>query len=580
MEPANAPNLARQALDNLVHQFARPMDFLRELVQNSIDAGSPRVEVWLRYQADHGVLEVHVDDFGEGMDEAIVDQQLTRMFSSTKEGDLTKIGKFGIGFTSVFAIGPEAVLIHTGRHGEAWELLFHADRSFDKTRMDQPVIGTRITLFEQLEPQRVAEFVQQCRWVLRYWCRHSDTPITFWDRTEHADAPTEPAADPFAAFEAPSPQPQGGGGPESINEPLGLRSPLQIEHRVGDVVVVAGYCDTPSYGFFNGGLTLIETGNPEVLGIYAERLSHIAFEVKCDALEHTLTRDNVLHDTSWGRAMQVVQAAALRLRELLLARLAQAAEAGEPTELWLGYLALECERARFHQECADFAARCQVRDLRGEVVSLALLEQQERALGVMLLSRGEPELEAAVVEAGYVVLPDEPELRALLTAAFEPPKLRFRQRERRLALLPDLFCVAEPAPPQTLGRAERQLLEECEALLHEAVGRGVSVVVGSFRGDARRDRSPLAVEGPLEGGLFRRLERSNLRLPLILRRRCVLLDRDHPTFHAILLAAQDDLHLAAASLTHLLLDAADVRRGGPWEKVLTDAWERGQEASS
>ena len=102
-------NLAQQALNNLVNQFARPMDFLRELVQNSIDAGSPRVEVWVKYIAgkarEDGVLEIHIADFGEGMDERIIDEQLTRMFSSTKEDDLTKIGKFGIGFTSSSANG-------------------------------------------------------------------------------------------------------------------------------------------------------------------------------------------------------------------------------------------------------------------------------------------------------------------------------------------------------------------------------------------------------------------------------------------------------------------------------------------
>ena len=107
-----ARGLADDALDNLVHQFARPLDFLRELVQNSIDAGTPRIEVRVRYTPAEpgddkpGVVAIHVDDWGEGMDEAIIDSQLTRMFSSTKEDDLTKIGKFGIGFTSIFAIQP------------------------------------------------------------------------------------------------------------------------------------------------------------------------------------------------------------------------------------------------------------------------------------------------------------------------------------------------------------------------------------------------------------------------------------------------------------------------------------------
>ncbi|NCG18663.1 MAG: hypothetical protein GWP91_06600, partial [Rhodobacterales bacterium] len=49
---STSENLAEQALANLVNQFARPMDFLRELAQNSIDAGSPRIEITLRYEAD------------------------------------------------------------------------------------------------------------------------------------------------------------------------------------------------------------------------------------------------------------------------------------------------------------------------------------------------------------------------------------------------------------------------------------------------------------------------------------------------------------------------------------------------
>jgi hypothetical protein len=101
--------------------------------------------------------------------------------------------------------------------------------------------------------------------------------------------------------------------------------------------------------------------------------------------------------------------------------------------------------------------------------------------------------------------------------------------------------------------------------------------VGSFHGSEVADHAPLALEGPLEGGLFRRLQPSTVRLPLFLRKRCVLLDRSHPTFHALLLASQDDPRTAAASLAHLLLDAADVRRNGPWGKVIDHAWERERE---
>ncbi|MFT4977778.1 MAG: HSP90 family molecular chaperone, partial [Myxococcota bacterium] len=237
---ATTSNLAQQALNNLVNQFARPMDFLRELVQNSIDAGTPRVEVWLKHNAPadgerDGVLEIHIDDFGEGMDEGIIDEQLTRMFSSTKEDDLTKIGKFGIGFTSIFAIHPEAVLLHTGRHGDFWELLFHPDRSFDKVRVDRPVQGTRITLLKRMAEQEVEKFIREARWILRYWCEHSDTPVTFWDRTDEQEIEAVDSADPFAAFSAPveAPteplMPAAPTGPDRVTRPLDLEADLTVE---------------------------------------------------------------------------------------------------------------------------------------------------------------------------------------------------------------------------------------------------------------------------------------------------------------------------------------------------------------
>ncbi len=78
----------------------------------------------------------------------------------------------------------------------------------------------------------------------------------------------------------------------------------------------------------------------------------------------------------------------------------------------------------------------------------------------------------------------------------------------------------------------------------------------------------------MEGGLFRRLEPKLLRAPLFIRKRYVLLDRHHPTFNALLLAAQEDLHVAACSLGQLLLDAADVRATAPFREILQHAWER------
>ena len=136
------------ALDRLVNQFADPFAFLRELVQNAVDAGTDEVDV--RFAWADGRAVVHVDDWGSGMTRAIIESQLTRLFSSSKDGDRTKIGKFGIGFVSVFAIEPQAVCVDTSRDGEHWRVIFGEDRSFRLVRREEPVEGTKIQIFKNI----------------------------------------------------------------------------------------------------------------------------------------------------------------------------------------------------------------------------------------------------------------------------------------------------------------------------------------------------------------------------------------------------------------------------------------------
>ena len=65
--------LSEEAVENLVTQFSSALDFYRELVQNSIDAGSSSITVWTEFtpgaEGIDGTIGLHVDDFGEGMNE-------------------------------------------------------------------------------------------------------------------------------------------------------------------------------------------------------------------------------------------------------------------------------------------------------------------------------------------------------------------------------------------------------------------------------------------------------------------------------------------------------------------------------
>src|SRR4029079_18431204 len=101
-----ASDVVRDAVTQMVRQFADALAFYRELVQNSIDAGATAIDVRVVMETDGDAgptLRVVVSDDGCGMDRAAIESCLLVLFRSSKDGDATKIGKFGVGFFSVFA---------------------------------------------------------------------------------------------------------------------------------------------------------------------------------------------------------------------------------------------------------------------------------------------------------------------------------------------------------------------------------------------------------------------------------------------------------------------------------------------
>lgn len=286
---AKKPKIAstEKALEQLVSQFAQPLAFLRELVQNSMDASTEIIEVEVDYDCEAECCFVRVRDTGVGMDRNIIDTKLTRLFSSTKENDLTKIGKFGIGFVSIFAINPKLVVLETGRDGESWRLLFKPDRSFERRELKVAVEGTCVTVFTQKKRKELADLTQDCRDTVAFWCRHSEVEIHF--------------------------------NGEVINQPFDLpNQPFSYRHKVEGTEVVLAPCDKPVgfHGYYNRGLTLLEgEGSP---------LPYLSFKLRSRYLEHTLSRDNIIFDEHYEKAMAEVRIAAYRdMPEELVRRLAE-----------------------------------------------------------------------------------------------------------------------------------------------------------------------------------------------------------------------------------------------------------------
>jgi molecular chaperone HtpG len=297
-------------VEELVHQFSDPYAFYRELIQNSIDAGSSRIEVTLSYRParDSGLAIACVQDWGEGMNRRIIDDYLLTKFRSSKENDLTKIGKYGIGFVSLFALTPDAVAVDTGRDGESWRVLFKKDRTYELLRSSEPFEGTRITLHKRMDADAFDVFVQKSREAVQRWCRHSEVDVAFAAGASDGRAPGTPAA---------------------VREEVKVDAPYQVEHQEEGLRVVVGPSRTlpATTGFYNRGLTLLETQEPLIEGV--------AVKIVSRTLEHTLTRDNVLRNEAYVRAVSAARKLAdWPLREALSEELRKAAEHADTKDDW------------------------------------------------------------------------------------------------------------------------------------------------------------------------------------------------------------------------------------------------------
>jgi hypothetical protein len=305
-------------LERLVAQFESPYDFLRELVQNAMDAGSDRVEVTLACHGVHEgggddvVFELSVIDAGSGMDEAIIDQELTRLFASGKSGDRTMAGGFGIGFVSVFAWEPEAVLVHTGRAGESWELLFHADRSFEKVAVEQPFEGTTVVLFRRghrSERSAIADAIRESLW---RWCRFCPLELSFEDL--ESDEPAELIQD--------SPEPA----------ELGLSAGLSRTEVRGESSLRVSFAVPPNAVFLRRGLILAEGGPTQLLAdarALGQSVEHLQIWADSPLLRTSLARDKVLDDDGRKNVEQRLVGLLVQLRQDLLERIEQLAATGE-----------------------------------------------------------------------------------------------------------------------------------------------------------------------------------------------------------------------------------------------------------
>ena len=409
---------AGDTLENLVNQFTDPYACLRELIQNAMDAGSESVEVWFEFnpyeKGDKGLAIIHLDDTGEGMTRRIIDTKLTQLFSSNKEDDLTKVGKFGIGFVSVFALEPNAVIVDTGRDGEYWRLIFKENRKFDRILLNNPVEGTQIQIVKETTPAEFEKMKVRSAETIRYWCKHVESEII-------CDG-------------------------EVLNEEFRLGHRHEFVHSGAETEIVVAPSNKPEpfFGFYNRGLTLRE----------GEKEYHrgVSFKVSSRYLEHTLTRDNVITDKNYDKAMALLeQVIDGDFRKQLFDRASKSLD----YELF-GYLAPRLGR----RIPSQYASMPLLPTVSGQRVTIRAVQKAAKSQKMILYAAEESELTKAITEEkGVPILKWEgPEKQPGLERLLE------RIASGRPAILAER-AWALPEILERLPEAKKKLLQQANTLM-------------------------------------------------------------------------------------------------------------------
>ena len=487
------------ALEGLVHQFADPWAFLRELVQNAVDAGSAQLDVSIEHDAPRGTMIIEVADSGEGMTREIIDTRLTRLFSSSKEGDYTKIGRFGIGFVSVFATDPELVCVDTGRAGEWWRVVFRRDRSFERIRLHQPVEGTTVRLYKRVaDAAEVEQARLRARETLQYWCKHVAIELRL--------------------------------DGELVSGPLALGGLCQVEHREdGTTLIMALVPERAALrGYYHGGLTLHEE--------HSDALPHVAFKLDSRFLEHSLTRDNVIRDENFAKAMAIVgEVARTRLVDAMFAALERLArgDPGPPGERALLYRCATAQLAAGDPDPA-WAARAVIPTLGGPPTSLAALRERPRASRLWRAQVLSPVAQRLLAEGHRVIdCGADDEVEALVAAGL-------RERPTPVASL----CAALPVSDAE-ARAWAPLQAAIAALLKASKLKAREVALGHLAYPDSPVRELLAISQARVGELTPVAEAGQLGSGWLASARALVLSVDHPTARHLRAVAEHEPELAA-----------------------------------
>ncbi len=497
--------------EDLIAQFSDPLSCLRELVQNAIDANSGDIDIDFEFApvagdgADRGRMVLHVRDFGEGMDRDLIEGRLTELFSSGKDDDYTKIGRFGIGFVSVFALEPQVVCVDTGRSGEYWRVLFDGDGSFELLELDRPIEGTHVRVVKEVSRAEFAALRGRAARVVRYWCKHARIAVRV--------------------------------GGEDVRTDFAIDSACSVSYREEGTRIVAGLIGAAQapYGYYNRGLTLEE-------GDDGPR-AFVSFKIDSRYLEHTLTRDQVVEEENFHKAHERLdELIAEDLPEKLLDQLEREAEQGPSRRYDRLVHLLACYLREYGAPPGAWRERPVVAVGDGVATPGECLQAAEA--GRLMVYAGEREVTGGQI--GSDVL--------LARASRDAGGLHALFRHLAGGSLPALrsqYAVPERRPPERVGPGASALLDEFERLSGLLDIEFETVAFGRVYRE-----SPLADRVVLPGDDFHRPLRfgaipSPSRQALVEHDR-LLLNLAHPLLEDVLTITEREPEWAAAGLLKLI----------------------------
>jgi len=152
--------------------------FLRELVQNSRDAGADLIQFDCSDDGNH--LRLTCLDNGSGMSASDIQNYLLNLFASSKEQAENSLGFFGVGFWSVLRFNPTRIEVHSKKGGQATAIAIEPKtdhiQPIRPLGLDHQSSGTQIVLVKPKASEPASNFQNKVQEQLEHFAPHIHGP--------------------------------------------------------------------------------------------------------------------------------------------------------------------------------------------------------------------------------------------------------------------------------------------------------------------------------------------------------------------------------------------------------------------